>query len=133
MKILCKTLFFAGLVFLASCTRKPTADQLLKDDDMRQSIMKSISADHGMSEQMINYLTTTDASRDLMKGSCTLMRTVIGRDIIKEDTAVQNAMIANWLFLVAKDSLLCDKTCTEMSNIPQMKRMMDKNSKPVSN
>jgi hypothetical protein len=130
MRTFCKTLFLASLVFLASCTRKPTAEQLLKDDDMRQSLMKAISADHNMSEEMVNYLTTTDASRDLMKGSCTLMRTVIGRDIIKGDTAVQNAMISSLLTLVGKDSVLCDKTCTQMSNIPQMKRAMDRNAKP---
>ena len=130
MRTFCKTLFLTSLVFLASCTHKPTAEQLLKDDDMRQSLMKAISADHNMSEEMVNYLTTTDASRDLMKGSCTLMRTVIGRDIIKGDTAVQNAMISSLVTLVGKDSILCDKTCTEMSNIPQMKRAMDRNAKP---
>lgn len=130
MRTFCKTLFLTSLVFLASCTHKPTAEQLLKDDDMRQSLMKAISSDHNMSEEMVNYLTTTDASRDLMKGSCTLMRTVIGRDIIKGDTAVQNAMISSLVTLVGKDSILCDKTCTEMSNIPQMKRAMDRNAKP---
>jgi hypothetical protein len=129
MKTLFKPLFLAGLVLLVSCTRKPTAQELLKNDDMRQNIMKAICADHNMSEEMVSYLTSSNASRDLIKGSCTLMRTVIGHDIIKEDTVIQNIMISNWLFLVGKDSVLCDKTCTQMSNIPQMKRAMDRNTK----
>jgi len=129
MKLLIKTLFLAGIILSTACSRKPNAAALLKDDAMRDSIMQAISNDHHMAVEMVHYLTTTDASRDLMQGSCTFMESAIASDIMKKDTGMQNLFISNMVHMMNRDSAMCDKTCTKISESPQMQRILDRKTK----
>ena len=127
MKTIYKTLFLAGLIFLNACTHQPTAAELLKNDNMRHEIMKTICNDTVMATEMVNYITSSGASSIMKKGSCDFIRTIMASDMMKNDTAMQNMIISNVMFLVNRDSVMCDKTCTQITQNPQIVRMMERN------
>lgn len=133
MKTLSKILFLTGLVFFTACNHKAKIDELLKDDNTRHDIMLAISNDHNMGTEMVSYLTNSTASLDMMKGSCDFMRTAMASDIMKKDTGIQNLIISNMMFLASRDSIMCDKTCTQMSQNPKIQRMLEKKMKVSSN
>ncbi|HXP50641.1 MAG TPA: hypothetical protein VN922_11835 [Bacteroidia bacterium] len=133
MKTILKTVFLASLVFFTACNHKPKIDELLKDDATRHDIMLAISNDHTMATEMVNYLTNSAASVEMMKGSCDFMRTVMANDMMKKDTGMQNLIISNMLFLINRDSVMCDKTCTQISQNPQVQRMLQKKMKGNDN
>ncbi|MGP8214056.1 MAG: hypothetical protein ACLQQ4_00695 [Bacteroidia bacterium] len=126
MKTLSAILILTTLTLFTSCYHKPSAEELLKDDNMRHDIMNAICKDHSMATEMVNTLTSSPASRDMMRGSCEFMRTVMANDMIKKDTSMQNLIISNLLFLVNRDSEMCDKTCVQLSNNPQIYRILQK-------
>jgi hypothetical protein len=129
MKPLIKTLFLAGIILFSACSRKPNTEELLQDDTTRHNIMQAISNDHNMAVEMVHYLTTTDASRDLMQGSCTFMESALASDIMKKDTGMQNLFISNMVHMMNRDSVMCDKTCTQISQSPQLQRILERKTK----
>jgi hypothetical protein len=73
---------------------------------------------------MINYLNNSNASVDMMKSNCEFMKSEKGSAAIKRDTAMQNLIISNLMFLINRDSLKCDKTCTQISLNPQIDKVL---------
>jgi len=126
MKNLWGILFLIGLVFLTACYRKPNTEELLKDNSTRHDIMMAICNDHSMALEMVNDLTSSSASIEMMKGNCDLMKTVMASDIMKKDTVMQNLMISKLVSLINSDSVLCDKTCAQITQNPKIEKMLHK-------
>ncbi len=108
-----KYAIIAGIVFITACTHKSTTEELLSNTDTRDSIMQAICNDQVMAKKMINSLENSNAA-DLLKNSCNFMKSKKAGQLIKNDTAMRNLLISNIMFLINSDSVLCDKTCTEM-------------------
>lgn len=126
MKNKMKLFLLAGVIILGACAKKQSAQQLLKDDKMRDEIMTAISNDHNMTEEMINHLTTIPASREIVLGSCTVMDTIMASNFMRRDTVMQENVLSGMLRLLRKDSILCDKTCTRMLEDPRIKKALEK-------
>jgi hypothetical protein len=109
-----------GLILMASCSHQLTNEELLKNDNTRKELMTAISNDHAMATEMINYLSNSSASADMMKSNCDFMKSEKAAMAIKKDTALQSLMISNMFFMLRNDSALCDKTCTQISMNPQI-------------
>jgi hypothetical protein len=124
MKSLYGILLLTGLVFLTACARKPDLEELLKNNSMRHDIMTAICNDHNMALEMVNDLTSSSASIEMMKGNCDLMKTVMTSDIMKKDTAMQNLMISKLVSLINDDSVLCDKTCGQITQNPKIEKIL---------
>jgi hypothetical protein len=118
-----------SLALFTACANKPNAEKLLQIADTRDSIMQAICNNHTMAAEMINYLTNSSASADLMKGTSNYMKTSKANELIKKDTGMQNMMVSNILSLINSDSMTCDKTCTQISRIPQFNRIMQRKMK----
>jgi len=129
MKKLCRTLLLSGLVLLAACSQKPSPVELLKNSSTRHEIMIAICNDHTMALEMVNDLTSDSASIEMMKGNCDLMKTVMASDIMKKDTAMQNFMISKLVSLINNDSVLCDKTCIQISHNPQTEKILHRKTR----
>ncbi len=119
----------AGLVLITACTQMPTTGELLKNPDTRDSIMHAICNDHAMATEMINNLENSNAA-DLMKSSCDFMKTKKAGEMMKSDTAMRNLIFSNMMFLVNGDSVLCDKTCTQMFQNPQSNAILKAKMNP---
>jgi hypothetical protein len=124
MKNLFEILLLTGMLLLASCYRKPNLEELLKNSSTRHEIMMAICNDHAMAMEMVNDLTSNSASIEMMQGNCDLMKTVMASDIMKKDTAMQNFIISKLVSLINNDSVMCDKTCTQISQNPQIEKML---------
>jgi hypothetical protein len=122
-----KYAILTGLVFMAACTHQQTTEELLKNNDSRHNIMQAISNDHDLANEMLNNLANSPASADLVKSNCEFMKSEKGGALIKKDTAMRNMIISNYLFLLNHDSVLCDKTCTQMSLNPSIYRVLGNN------
>ena len=126
MKTLLKTGLIAGCILFISCTRKQTANELLKDETTRNEIMTAICNDSDLTVEMINRMSTTGASQKMLPFSCQMLNKIMTSDVMKRDTAIQNSMMSGMLELMTHDSVLCDKTCTRMVNIRNIQRIMQK-------
>lgn len=130
MKSILKITVITGCILLAACARKqPSAEELLKDDKTRDEIMTAICNDSNMTERMINYMSTTGASKKMLPFTCQILGKIMSSEVMKRDTAVQNSVISGMLHIIATDSNLCDKTCVQMSETPSIEKIMERNSK----
>src|ERR1700685_1969957 len=102
MKALLKVTFIASCLFLAACAQKQTAQEILKDDKLRDDIMTAICNDSDMTEQMINHMTTTCASAKMLPFTCNMLGKVMSSEVMKRDTAVQNSIIGGMLRIIEK-------------------------------
>lgn len=118
-----------SLALFTACASKPDTGKLLKNADTRDSIMQAICNDHAMATEMINYLSNSNASADLMKGTCNFMKTPKANDMIRKDTGIQNMIVSNMISLINSDSMSCDKTCNQISQNPQLYRIMQRKVK----
>jgi len=126
MKTSFKLILVMAVISLASCTKKQTAQELLKDGKMRDEIMNAICNDSSLTTEMINHMSTTGASEKMLPMSCNMLGKIMTSDIMKKDTAMQATVMTSMLHLMEKDSVLCDKTCTEMEHNVSIKRVLQK-------
>ncbi len=126
MKTTLKLTLLIAVISLASCAKKQSARELLKDDNMRGDIMTAICNDSNMTNEMINRMSTTGASQKMLPMSCNMLGKIMSSDIMRKDTMLQNTVMSGMLNLIAKDSILCDKTCDQMNQTPSIKRILEK-------
>ena len=126
MRTLTATLFVTAVLFFTACTQKPSVQELLKNDKTRAEIMNAICNDSDMVTEMINKMSTTGASQKMLPMSCEMLGKIMASDVMKRDTAMQKTVISSMLQLITKDSVLCDKTCNQMYQIPSVKRFLEK-------
>ena len=129
MKTLFKITIVASCIFIASCARQQTAKDILKDDRLREDVMMAICADSDMTKEMIGHMSMTGASQKLFPQSCQMLDKLMVSDMMKKDTSAANIVMEGMLDLLAKDSSLCDKTCSKMSQIPSIERIMERKKK----
>ncbi len=129
MKTLFKITIMASCIFIASCARQQTAKDVLKDDKLREDVMMAICADSDMTREMIGHMSMTGVSQKLLPQSCQVLDKLMVSDMMKKDSSAATIVMNGMLDLLAKDSTLCDKTCSKMSQIPSIERIMERKKK----
>ena len=129
MKNVFKITIVASCIFIASCARQQTAKDILKDDRIREDIMMTICSDSDMTKEMIGHMSMTGVSQKLLPQSCQVLDKLMVSDMMKKDSSAATIVMNGMLDLLAKDSTLCDKTCSRMSQIPSIERILQRKNK----
>ncbi|WP_428741335.1 hypothetical protein [Tenacibaculum sp.] len=120
-------------LFLSGCSQaqKQSAEEILKDPKMQDSIMVAICNNHQMMMNMMEHMMDNDHSMKMIMENQNMMQHMMGKqqmmmNMMKQDSTMSNMMMGNMMQMMEQDSLFCKRmTNMMMGNKHMMNTMME--------